>query len=133
MRLLTLAQVLELHRLLIEQSGGSFGLRDQGALESALAQPAMTFGGIDLYPDLAHKVAALGHALIQNHPFLDGNKRIGHAVMEVTLVLNGYEITAGMEEQESLILRVAQGQISREELAEWLAQRVVPLPVGRVI
>ena len=70
------------------------------ALESALAQPQMTFGGEDLYPTLVDKAAALGYALIKNHPFLDGNKRTGHAAMEVFLVLNGYEIHADVEEQE---------------------------------
>ena len=83
MRYLSLQEVLSLHSLMIAQSGGSSGLRDRGALESAVAQPEASFGGHELYPDLASKVGALGHSLIQNHPFVDGNKRVGHVAMEV--------------------------------------------------
>ena len=96
MRWLSLAEVLELHRCLIEQSGGMPGLRDLGLLESSLAQPHQSFGGVDLYPGLNAKAAALGFSLIQNHPFMDGNKRFGHAAMETTRVLNGVESTACM-------------------------------------
>ena len=87
MRYLSLQEVISLHSLLIAQSGGSPGLRDRGGLESAVAQPEASFGGEELYPDLASKAAALGHSLIQNHPFVDGNKRIGHAAMEVFFYL----------------------------------------------
>ena len=76
MRYLALKEVLELHRRLIEQSGGAAGLRDMGMLESALAQPLMTFGGGELYPTISDKASALGFSLIKNHPFVDGNKRI---------------------------------------------------------
>ncbi len=107
------------------QSGGILGLRDPGGLESAVAQPEMTFGGDDLYPTITDKAAALGHALIQNHPFLDGNKRVGHAAMEVFLVLNGYEINAPVDEQEQIVLSVASGGMSRAEFGEWLKGRVV--------
>jgi death-on-curing protein len=87
-RYLVLIEVIELHRQIIEQSGGSLGIRDLGAVESALAQPRMTFGGEELYPTLVDKAAAIGFSLIMNHPFIDGNKRIGHAAMEVFLVMN---------------------------------------------
>lgn len=79
MRHLTLTEVLALYRAVIAQSGGTEGIHDMGALESALAQPRMTFGGEDLYPSLVDK-AALGFSLICNHPFVDGNKRVGHAL-----------------------------------------------------
>ena len=79
MRYLTIEEVLELHRLVITQSGGGSGVRDPNALDSALAQPRMTFGGVNLYPTAVEKAAALGFALVMNHPFVDGNKRIGHA------------------------------------------------------
>ncbi len=77
MRFPTLIEVLELHRRVIEQSGGAFGIRDVGLLESAIAQPRMTFGGKDLYPSLLEKAAALGFSIIMNHPFVDGNTRTG--------------------------------------------------------
>ena len=92
MRYISLSEVLELHRRIIEESGGSTGLRDLGGLESAIAQPHMTFGGRDLYPTLIEKAAALCFSLVQNHPFIDGNKRVGHAAMEVMLILNGYDV-----------------------------------------
>src|SRR5450759_3373184 len=100
MRHLSLAEVIELHRMVIEQAGGSPGLRDLGALESAVAQPRMTFGGTDLYPSWVEKSAALCFSLVKNHPFIDGNKRVGHAAMETLLVINGFEIDASTDEQE---------------------------------
>lgn len=124
-RHLTLGEVFELYRRVIDQAGGGAGLRDLGALEAALAQPRMTFGGEDLYPTLVDKAAALGFSLILNHPFLDGNKRIGHAVMEVFLILNGYEISATVDEQEQVILTLAAGRMSRELFAAWLNAHVV--------
>ena len=125
MRYLTLSEVLEVHRQVMAQSGGAEGLMHLPALESALAQPQMTFGGKELYPTLVDKAAALGYALIQNHPFLDGNKRTGHAAMEVFLVLNGYEICAAVDEQEHVILQVAASEINREEFTAWLRIHVV--------
>lgn len=96
------------------------GLRDGNALESAIAQPLMTFGGEDLYPTLLEKAAALGFSLIGNHPFVDGNKRVGHAAMETFLFLNGFEIEASVDEQEEVILRVAEGTLDRAGFTEWL-------------
>ena len=120
MRFLTLAEVLELQVRLIEQSGGAAGVRDLGGVESALAQPQMTFGGVDLYPTLAEKAAALCFSLVQNHAFVDGNKRIGHAAMETYLVLNGCEIVADVDDSERIILGVASGETSRAELLAWI-------------
>jgi death on curing protein len=123
-RYLTLNEALELHRRVIGQSGGSLGVLNLDALESALAQPRMTFGGKDLYPSLADKAAALGYSLIQNHPFLDGNKRTGHAAMEVFLFLNGFEIQASVDEQERIVLQVASGEKDRKAFAVWLRDHV---------
>lgn len=101
------------------------GIRDLGALESALAQPRMTFGGEDLYPTLVEKASALGFSLMKNHPFVDGNKRTGHAAMETFLVLNGYEIDAMVDEQEQVILQVASGEMGREAFTDWLRHHIV--------
>ncbi|NJK52576.1 MAG: type II toxin-antitoxin system death-on-curing family toxin [Cyanobacteria bacterium CRU_2_1] len=120
MRFLTLIEVLELHRRVIEQSGGAFGIRDVGLLESAIAQPRMTFGGEDLYPSLLEKAAALGFSIIMNHPFVDGNKRTGHAAMETFLVLNRTEINVSVDEQERVVLAIASGELGREAFIEWL-------------
>jgi death-on-curing protein len=130
MRYLKLNEVLDIHRHLLEQSGGLAGIRDFGALESALAQPKMTFEGEDLYPTLIDKAVALVYSLINNHPFVDGNKRIGHAAMEIFLVLNGFEIEASVDEQEQIIVGVASGNVKREALKEWLALHIVSLDQG---
>jgi death-on-curing protein len=125
MRHLTLGTLLALYRRLMEQSGGISGVRDLGALESALAQPRMTFDGQELYPTLVEKAAALCFSLVTSHPFVDGNKRIGHAAMETFLLLNGHEIEASVDEQEDLILRLASGLLDREELQNWLGRHVI--------
>jgi death-on-curing protein len=124
MRYLTLNEVLELYLRLVERYGGSAGIHDLGALESALAQPRMTFDGEELYPTIMEKAAALGFALIQNHPFVDGNKRTGHAAMETFLVLNGFEIDASVDEQEKIILEVASGKLTREAFTGWLRDHI---------
>ena len=97
---MTLNEVLELYHQILQNSGGTEGISNLGALESAIAQPQMTLGGEDLYPTITYKAAALSFSIINNHPFIDGNKRIDHAAMEVFLVLNGFEINASIDEQE---------------------------------
>jgi death-on-curing protein len=111
----------------MQLSGGLVGIRDLGALESAIAQPYMTFDGIELYPSLIEKAAALGFSLIQNHPFTDGNKRTGHAALESFLTLNGYEINANVDEQVEVILSVASGKLSRQEFTVWLEKNLSPM------
>ena len=129
MRYLMLAEVLELHRRVLEQSGGAEGIRDLGSVESAVAQPQMAFGGQALYPDIHTKAAALCFSLVMNHPFVDGNKRIGHAAMEVFLVLNGSEIVADVDDAESVILSLAAGDLTREKLDDWISASIRRLPI----
>lgn len=129
MRYLTLNEVLMLHERLITVSGGASGICNFSALESSLGQPMITFDGQELYPDLVAKASALGFFLISNHPFVDGNKRVGHAAMELLLILNGYEIAAGVDEQEQLILDVASGKIRLIELREWLQSHIIKLEI----
>jgi death-on-curing protein len=127
-RYLSLEEVLELHRLALEQSGGLAGVRDLGGLESAIVQPQMMFGGQELYPTLAEKAAALGFSLVCNHPFMDGNKRVGHAALETFLVLNGWEVAAGVDEQEQVILQLAAGNLKREEFTAWVKAHLAQRP-----
>jgi len=129
MRYLSLGEVLQLYRQIIAQSGGTQGIRDLDALESALAQPRVTFGGQELYPTIIEKTSALGFSLIQNHPFVDGNKRAGHAAMETFLVLNGFEIDASVDEQERTVLQVASGKLERDEFTAWLRGHIVRMKV----
>jgi death-on-curing protein len=128
MRYLTLGEVLDLHRRLIEQSGGAEGVRELGGVQSAVAQPQMSFGGEELYPTIESKATALCFSLVMNHPFVDGNKRIGHAAMETFLVLNGCELVADVDDAEKLILNLAAGDLSREELLDWVNSHVQRLP-----
>jgi death on curing protein len=124
MRYLTIEEVLRLHDRVIERTGGSAGVRDRGALESAVSQPQMTFSGDDLYPTLPEKAAALCFSLAMNHPFVDGNKRTAHAAMEVFLILNGFEIRSSVDDQEAMMLSLATGILKREGLTEWLEQQI---------
>ena len=120
MRYLSISEVFELHDRIISSSGGSRGLRDLNALESAVNQPRQTFDQKDLYPDIVTKAAALCFSLVMNHPFVDGNKRVGHAAMETFLILNGYEIISSVDEQENVMLTLAAGKMSRTNFSEWL-------------
>ena len=120
---LSLEQVLALHKAQINEYGGAHGLRESSGLESALARPQMTFGGEDLYPEIADKAAALWHSLVLNHPFIDGNKRIGAMVAELFLGLNGVDLLATDEELVDTTLATARGEMSAEALAIWIRQR----------
>jgi death on curing protein len=122
MRYLSLGELLTLYEAVMKASGGLIGIRDLGQLEASLAKPRLTFNGVDLYPELCQKAGALGFSLIANHPFVDGNKRIGHAAMEAFLMLNGFEIAADLVNQEDTIMRVAAGAANQEQLTEWLKQ-----------
>lgn len=127
MRYLTTAEIVELHRRVVARSGGATGIRDVGALESSAAQPFQTHGGEDLYPSFVVKIAAQAYFLIRNHAFVDGNKRIGHAVLEVTLALNQVELSADVENHEAIILGVADGRISRDDFTMWVDRHIVRL------
>jgi len=120
---LSLDQVLAVHRAQIGRFGGSAGLRDRGGLEAAVARPLMTFGGEDLYPDVAAKAAALMHSLVMNHPFVDGNKRVGaHAALQF-LLANHHAPAFTPAALAELTLSVARGEVSAEALAIWFRQR----------
>jgi len=130
MRYLTVEEVIQLHQAVIARSGGLSGIKNRGLIESAVAQPRMTFGGNDLYSTLAEKAAAMGFSLASNHGFEDGNKRIAHAAMETFLILNGYQFEASVDEQEAIFLRLAAAQLTREEFTAWVQAHLKPLQGG---
>ena len=130
-RYLSLREILTLHERIAASSGGGIGVRDLGLLESAIAQPRQSFDGADLYPSILDKASALGFSLVSNHPFVDGNKRVGHAALEVFLMLNGYELEASVDEQERIILAVAAGDMSREEFSAWVNRHAVERAADR--
>jgi death on curing protein len=121
---LDVGQLLELHRLQLQPYGGLGGVRDRGALEAAAARPAATFGGDDLYPDVPAKTAALMHSLALNHPFVDGNKRVGAHAALLFAAANGFECVATPDELVQLTLQLAAGEIGVEALAIWFRQRL---------
>jgi len=127
MRHLTLQEVLTLQTEAIRRHGGIEGVRDLGLVDSAVAQPQMTFFGTDLYPSLAEKAAAIGFSLISNHGFLDGNKRVGLAALDTLLRLNGHKLSASVDDAEGIILQVATASISRETFTEWVVAHTVIL------
>ena len=119
---ISLCEVLKLHRRFVETSGVPVGVLNRSGLESAVEQPRMTAFGQDIYPTVIEKAVALCFSLINNHPFIDGNKRVGHIAMETFLKRNGYEIAATEDIQEEIILGVASGDVSREQLVSWLGE-----------
>ena len=109
-----------LHTQLIQQTGGSEGVRDYNLLDSALETPFQSFGGDELYPTIQAKAARLGYGLIKNHCMIDGNKRIGTHSMLVFLALNGIELKYMQKELYETILDVAAGKIEYEDLLKWV-------------
>ena len=122
MKRLTKRQVLLLHEQLLQEFGGTAGIRDDGLLKSALAAPFQTFGGQSLYPSVQAKAAQLGFGLVCNHPFVDGNKRIGAHVMLVFLALNGIELSYTQQELIDIIFAVAADRANNTDLLQWIIQ-----------
>lgn len=120
MKYLGRQQAIWIYRRVLEETGGSAGIRDEGLFQSALARPQASFGGNDLYPTLFEKAAALAESLTRNHPFVDGNKRMALACMRVMLRLNGYQVTASEEAKVILIHRIAAREVTVQDVAEWI-------------
>lgn len=125
MKRLSKEQILMLHSQLIEEYGGSDGVRDYNLLDSALENPFQSFGGEELYPTLQAKAARLGYGLIKNHCMIDGNKRIGIHAMLVFLAINGIEIDYTQKELYETILAIADGSLEYEYLLEWILEHQV--------
>lgn len=125
MKILTRKQILLLHNDLIKQFGGSYGIRDEKLFDSAINAPFQSFNGIDLYPTLLEKASRLGYGLIKNHPFVDGNKRIGTHVMLVLLDIN--EVSLDYEDNDliEIILKIASGILDEKQLLYWLQNHIV--------
>lgn len=120
MKTLSKRQILMLHQQLVEQTGGSDGIRDEGLLDSALSVPFQSFDNTDVYPSLQQKAARLCFGLVKNHPFVDGNKRIGAHAMLVFLAVNGVELTYTQAELSDIILQVAASEKEYPDLLDWL-------------
>lgn len=125
-RYLSLTQVIDLHAALASTFGGPAGVRDRGGLESAIARPTMTFDGEELYPDVAAKAAALMHSLVLNHPFVDGNKRIAFAAVDVFLRINAHRIRGRPTTIHRQVMKLLEtGRFELQSLDAMLRKRVV--------
>ncbi len=120
MILLNKEQIKYLHSKMIQETGGSNGIRDEGLPDSALSAPFQSFGGMELYPSMIRKGARLCYGLIKNHAFFDGNKCIGIYAMLVFLELNGMEIECSEEELIALGLGIASGEIEEKDVGIWI-------------
>lgn len=121
MKKLKLDQIIKLHEMLLKETGGSPGLRDVSLLESAINSPFQTFDKVSLYPTLERKAARLGYGIVKNHPFLDGNKRIGLLAMLTFLEINGIELQYTDEELIKIGLALADGTFSEKQLLTWIS------------
>lgn len=122
MTFLSRQEVLRIHALLVDLYGGAAGIRDEGLLTSALAQPEASFDGVYLHTDLWEMAAAYGFHLTKNHPFLDGNKRVGLAVMLTFLELHGQPLRVDAGELYAVMIAVAEGRLSKSALAAWMRE-----------
>jgi death-on-curing protein len=126
-RYLTVEQVLFLHTRVIDETGGTHGVRELGLLESALMRPRATFATRELYPDILAKAAALLQSLVQNHAFLDGNKRTGLIAMGLFLRFNSWQLLADNQEAETFILAIAVSKLDLTAIQAWLKQHAHPV------
>ena len=125
MIVLSTQKVMQLHRFLMQVTGGLDGLRDEGLFDSAVQSPIATFGGQELYPSIEEKAAKLGVTLTKNHAFLDGNKRIGMYVMLTFLEVNGIHMDCTNEEVTEMGLALADGSVGYEELLNWVIEHKI--------
>ncbi len=124
---LSLIQVLAIHDIMIKRFGGSLGIRDRGLIESAIARPNASFDGKDLYKSLFDKTAALLHSLLKNHAFVDGNKRTSLSAAGIFLAMNGYKLQNNHKEEITFALKIANDELSFEEISQWLAENSLKL------
>ena len=126
MRYITRDEIMYLHARIVDQTGGFSGIRNERALKTALDQPQQTTRRGDVHSTIIAKAAALGYAIIHQLPFVEGNKRVGHAAMEAFLLLHGKEIAAEIDDQERMVLQIAAGVLPLGQFATWLAEHTVP-------
>ena len=118
--MISIKEAEQIHKILIDTFGGAHGIRDLSALESALSRPFQTFDDKELYPTAIDKAAALAESILNNHPFIDGNKRTGYVLMRLFLLQNGQDINATQVEKYEFVISIASGKIRFEEIVSWL-------------
>jgi len=125
--MIPIKEVEQLHRILIDKFGGSHGVRDLEAIESAIARPFQTFDGNDLYPSVLEKAASLIESILVNHPFIDGNKRTGYTLLRIYLIQNGVDINASSDNKYEFVINIASGILKYEGILSWLKSNTVKM------
>lgn len=123
--MISVGEAIKIQQMLIDQFGGSTGLRNRDLLESALARPYQSFDGKDLYSNPEDKAAAIVESLIVNHPFVDGNKRIGYVLMRMVLLENNLDLDAPISEKYDFIIAISKGAIKYPQIKEWIQSRLI--------
>lgn len=123
--MISIDEVEQIHQSLIDNFGGSYGIRDMQALESALARPFQTFDNNDLYPSVLGKAAALVESILINHPFVDGNKRTGYTLLRLYLMSYGLDITASPDNKYEFIINIASGIMKYDAILNWLKSNTI--------
>ncbi|KIC91273.1 type II toxin-antitoxin system death-on-curing family toxin [Flavihumibacter sp. ZG627] len=123
--MISITEVEHLHKLLIDRFGGSHGVRDRAALESAVARPFQTFDDKDLYPSVIEKAASLIESILINHPFIDGNKRTGYLILRLFLISNDLDIAASQENKYELVINIASGTLKFQGIVAWLESNTI--------
>lgn len=116
---------IEINRLVVKESGGSSGLRDESLLLSAINRPFQTFDGKDLYPTIVEKSAAIFESIIINHPFIDGNKRVAYAMMKMLLIEEGFQLNSTKEETYNFVIETSKGNLRFNEIKDWLIEKLI--------
>jgi death on curing protein len=116
-------EVLKIHKLLIDQFGGSHGVRDKSSLNSAINRPFATFDQQELYPEPVDKAAAILESIVTNHPFIDGNKRTGYVLARLLLLKSGLDIEATQEDKYEMVIAVSKGEWKLEQIRNWMTER----------
>lgn len=125
--MITLELIVGLHQILIKKYGGSPGIRDESALESAVNRPYQTFDGEELYKTSIEKAAAIIESIVKNHPFIDGNKRTGYVSMRILLRKDQKDIKAGEEEKYEFVMKIAAGESEFDEIKKWIEEKIIDL------
>jgi death-on-curing protein len=122
--MIDIQDVIRIHEILIDNFGGNKGIRDRGLLESAISRPFQTFDKIDLYSNPVEKAAALIESILINHPFVDGNKRIGYVLMRLLLMEYEYDLIATEDEKYDFVINIAKGKYHHTEIIEWIIDKI---------
>ncbi len=122
--MISVSEIILIQDVLIEKFGGTRGIRDRNLLESAINRPFQTFDQKELYPDPINKAAALIESIVTNHPFIDGNKRIGYIIMRLFLLDNRLDILASQDEKYNFVINIASGRLGYDAIHDWIKAHI---------